>query len=87
MPPIHNGGKHMSLDKKLNILLILTSLGYGLLLAIMIFGAIFPGEPSPIFGPWYAWAAVGEVIAFAITTLVTCFIVRKKDKELKEQFE
>ena len=77
----------MSLDKKLNILLILTSLGYGLLLAIMIFGAIFPGEPSPIFGPWYAWAAVGEVIVFMIATFITCLIVRKKDKELKEQYE
>ena len=87
MPPIHNGGTNMSLNKKLNILLILTSLGYGLLLAIMIFGAIFPGEPSPIFGPWYAWAAVGEVIAFMIATLITCLIVRKKDKELKEQYE
>ena len=73
----------MSLDKKLNILLILTSLGYGLLLAIMIFGAIFPGEPSPIFGPWYAWAAVGDMIA----TLIACLIVRKKNKELKEQYE
>ena len=87
MPSIHNGGRNMSLDKKLNILLILTSLGYGLLLAIMIFGAIFPGEPSPIFGPWYVWAAVGEVIAFMIAGLITCFIIRKKDKELKEQFE
>jgi len=77
----------MSLDKKLNILLILTSLGYGLLLAIMIFGAIFPGEPSPIFDAWYAWATVGEVIAFMIAVLITCLIVRKKDKKLKEQYE
>ena len=87
MPPIHNGGKNMSLDKKLNILLILTSLGFGLLFVIMILGAIFPGEPSPIFGPWYALAAVGEVIAFMIATLITCLIVLKKDKELKEQYE
>ena len=87
MPPIHNGGTNMSLNKKLNILLILTSLGFGLLFVIMILGAIFPGEPSPIFGPWYAWAAVGEVIAFMIATFITCLIVRKKDKELKEQYE
>ena len=78
LPPIHNGGKNMSLDKKLNILLILTSLGYGLLLAIMIFGAIFPGEPSPIFGPWYVLAAVGEVVAFMIATLVTCLYADNK---------
>ena len=77
----------MSLDKKLNILLILTSLGYGLLLAIMIFGAIFPGEPLPNQAPWFVWAAVGEVIAFMVATLITCLIVRKKDKELKEQYE
>jgi len=50
----------------------------------MILGAIFPGEPSPNQAPWFVWAAVGEVIAFAITTLVICFIVRKNDKE---QFE
>ena len=77
----------MSFNTKCNIVLILTSLGYGILLAIMILGAIFPGEPSPIFGPWYAWAAVGEVIAFMIATFITCLIVRKKDKELKEQYE
>ena len=77
----------MSLDKKLNILLILTSLGYGLLLAIMIFGAIFPGESRPNQAPWFVLAAVGEVIAFMIATLITYLIVRKKDKELKEQYE
>jgi hypothetical protein len=77
----------MSLDKKLSIFLKLTSLGYGLLLVIMILGAIFPGEPSPNQAPWFVWAAVGEVIAFMITTLITCLIVRKKDKEPKEQFE
>ena len=87
MPPILGGGRNMSLDKKLNRLLILTSLGYGFLLAIMIFGAIFPGEPSPIFGARYVLVAVGEVIAFMIATLITCLIVRKKDKELKEQYE
>ena len=77
----------MSINKESNITLALILLGYGLLFVIMILGAIFPGEPSPNQAPWFVWAAVGEVIAFAITTLVTCFIVRKKDKELKEQFE
>lgn len=77
----------MSLNKRLNILLILTSLGFGLLLVIMILGAIFPGEPSPNQAPWFVWAAVGEVIVYAVTTLVTCFIVHKKDKAIKEQFE
>ena len=77
----------MSLNKKLNILLILTSLGYGLLLAIMIFGVIFPGEPSPIFGPWYAWATVAEVIVFGIAVVTTGIIVQNKDKQLKEENE
>ena len=77
----------MSLNKKLNILLILTSLAFGLLFVIMILGYFFPGEPSPNQAPWFVWAAVGEVIAFMITGFTTCFIVRKKDKELKEQYE
>ena len=77
----------MSLSKKTKILIILTVVGFGLLFAIMILGTIFPGEPSPIFVPWYVLAAVGEVIAFMIAILITCLIVRKKDKELKEQYE
>ena len=77
----------MSLNKKLNILLILTSLAFGLLFVIMILGYFFPGEPSPNQAPWFVWAAVGEVIAFMIAGFTACFIVRKKDKELKEQFE
>ena len=85
MPPIPGGGTNMSLNKKLNILLTLTSLGFGLLFVIMILGAIFPGEPRPNQAPWFVWAAVGEVIAFMISGFITCFIVRKKDKELKEQ--
>ena len=77
----------MSLSKKNKILIILTAVGFGLLFAIMILGTIFPGEPSPIFVSWYVLAAVGEVIAFMIAILITCLIVRKKDKELKEQYE
>ena len=71
----------MSLNKKLNILLILISLGFGLLFVIMIFGAIFPGESTPNQAPWYVWAAVGKVITFFVATLVTCIIVRMKDKQ------
>ena len=77
----------MSLNSKLNILLILTSLSFGLLLVIMILGAIFPGEPSPNQAPWFVWASIGEAIAFIIAGFITCFIIRKKDKELKEQNE
>ena len=59
---------------------------YSLLLAIMALGYFFP-EPTLWQAPWYAWAVVGEVIAFMIATLITCLIARKKDKELKEQYE
>ena len=77
----------MSINKKSNITLALILLGYGLMFLIIVLGAIFPGEPLPNQAPWFVWAAVGEVIAFMIATLITCLIVRKKDKELKEQFE
>ena len=84
MPPIHNGGRNMSLDKKLNILLILTSLAYGLLFAILLLGYFFPGNPAPNQMPWFAWAAIGEVIAMAVATITIYVIVQKKDKQLKE---
>ena len=50
----------MSLNKKLNILLILTSIAFGLLFVIMKLGYFFPGEPSPNQAPWFVWAAIGE---------------------------
>ena len=84
MPPIHNGGKNMSLDKKLNILLILTSLAYGLLFVIMLLGYFFPGNSAPNGLPWFVWAAIGEMIAMAVATITICVIVQKKDKQLKE---
>ena len=73
----------MSLNKKLNILLILTSLAFGLLFVIMILGYFFPGEPSPNQAPWFVWAAIGEMIAMIIATFTIGFIVQKKDKKAK----
>ncbi len=73
----------MSLNKKLNILLILTSLAFGLLFVIMILGYFFPGEPSPNQAPWFVWAAIGEMIAMVIATIIIGIIVRKKDKQAK----
>ena len=75
----------MSLNKKLNILLILTSLAFGLLFVIMILGYFFPGEPSPNQAPWFVWAAIGEMIAMIITTFTIGFIVQKKDKKAKAE--
>ena len=69
----------MSLSQKTKILIILTVVGFGLLFVIMILGTIFPGNPDPSQVPWFVWAAVGEVIAFVVATLITCLIVRNKE--------
>ena len=71
----------MSLSKKNKILIILTAAGFGLLLAIMILGTIFPGTPAPGQAPWFIWVAIGETMAFIIAAVVIGIVVRKKDKE------
>ena len=71
----------MSLIKKAKILIILTAAGFGLLLAIMLLGAAFPGEPVSGQAPWFVWAAICESMAFIIADVVIGIIVRKKDKE------
>ena len=74
----------MSYNTRLNILLIMISLAYGLLFAIMLLGYFFPGDPAPNQAPWYVWAAIGEMIAMAVATITIYVIVQKKDKQLKE---
>ena len=69
---------------KSNILLIMVSLAYGFLFAILLLGYFFPGNPTPNQLPWFVWAAIGEVIAMAVATITICVIVQKKDKQLKE---
>ena len=71
----------MNFRKKARILIILNAVGFGLLLAIMILGAIIPCKPAPDYVPWFVWAAIGEAVAFMITTVVICIVVRKKDKD------
>jgi len=75
----------MSQNAKCNILLVMVSLAYGLLFAILLLGYFFPGNPAPNQAPWYVWAAIGEVIAMAAATVAICVIVEKKDKQLKER--
>ena len=75
----------MSQNTKCNILLVMVSLAYGLLFAILLLGYFFPGNPAPNQAPWYVWAAIGEVIAMATATVAICVIVQKKDKQLKER--
>ena len=74
----------MSSRKKAMILIILNTVGFGLLLAIMILGAIFPGDPAPEQIPWFVWTAIGETVVFIIATVVMCIVVRKKDKKTYE---
>ena len=74
----------MSYNTKSNILLIMISLEYGLMFAIMLLGYFFPGNPAPNQAPWYVWAAIGEMIAMVVATITICMIVQKKDKHLKE---
>ena len=75
----------MSYNAKSKILLIMISLAYGLLFTILLLGYFFPGNPGPNQLPWYVWAVLGEVIAMAVTIITICVIVRKKDKQLREQ--
>ena len=74
----------MSYNTKSNILLIMISLEYGLMFAIMLLGYFFPGNPAPNQAPWYVWAAIGEMIAMVVATITILVIVQKKDKQLKE---
>ena len=74
----------MSYNTRLNILLIMISLAYGLLFAILLLGYFFPGNPAPNGLPWFVWAAIGEMIAMAVATITIFVIVQKKDKQLKE---
>ena len=69
---------------KSNILLIMVSLAYGFLFAILLLGYFFPGNPTPNQLPWFVWAAIGEVIAMAVATITICVIMQKNDKQLKE---
>ena len=75
----------MSYNTKSNILLIMISIAYGLLFAILLLGYFFPSNPAPNQAPWYVWAAIGEVIAMAVATITICVIVQKKDRQLKER--
>ena len=76
----------MCFKTRSNITLTVIIVFYSLLFSIVALGYFFP-EPTLWQAPWYAWATVGEVIALMIATFITCLIVRKKDKELKEQYE
>lgn len=74
----------MSYKTKINILLIMISLAYGLLLATLLLSYFFHGNPDPKQLPWFVWAVIGEVIAMAVATITVCMIVQKKDKQLKK---
>ena len=75
----------MSYKARCNLLLIMISIAYGLLFAILVLGYFFPGTPEPHELPWYVWAAIGEVLAMGVATVTVCVIVRKKDQQVKEK--
>ena len=68
----------MSHNTKCNILLIMVSLAYGLLFAILLLGYFFPDDTDPNGLPWLVWAAIGEVIAMAVAMITIFVIVQKK---------
>lgn len=77
----------MNYKTRCNITLTVIIVFYSLLFAILLLGYFFPGNPPPNQAPWFVWTAIGEVIAFMIAGFITCFIVRKRNRKLKEQLE
>ena len=83
MPPIEYKRGFMSYNTQSNILLIMIPLAYGLLLATLLLGYFFPGNPEPKQLPWFVWAVIGEVIAMAVATITVCMIVQKRISKKK----
>ena len=67
----------MSLDKKANILLILTSLAFGLLLLIVIVSAFIPHDWAMFLSmPWYSWASILDIVAYTISITVILLVTK-----------
>ena len=78
MPPILDGGKNMSLDKKLNVLLILTISSFAIL-----FGIVIVGDILPHLQPTCAWIMTGIAVVYTAASLIFVLIAKKKDKRSK----
>ena len=69
----------MSLDKKSNILLILTSLAFGLLLLIVIVSAFIPHDWAMLFNmPWFVWASILNMVAYVVSITVMHLVTKPK---------
>ena len=73
------GDVNMSLDKKSNILLILTSLAFGLLLLIVIVSAFIPHDWAILFNmPWFVWASILDMVAYVVSITVMHLVTKPK---------
>ena len=73
------GDVNMSLDKKSNILLILTSLAFGLLLLIVIVSAFIPHDWAMLFNmPWFIWASILDMVAYVVSITVMHLVTKPK---------
>ena len=71
------GDVNMSLDKKTNILLILTSLAFGLLLLIVIVSAFIPCDWAMFLSmPWYIWASILDMVAYVVSITVMHLVTK-----------
>jgi uncharacterized membrane protein len=75
----------MNPEKKFNLLVVLAAVFLSIFFAILIFGAIIPGEYVFAGAPWYVWAAIGDILAFIISVCIAFGIILQKDKQAKEQ--
>ena len=76
----------MSYKTRCNITLTVIIVFYSLLFAIMALGYFFP-EPTLWRAPWYAWAAIAEVIVMGITVMTIIIISQKMDEKRKKESE
>ena len=72
----------MSLDKKLNVLLILTISSFAILFGIVIVGSILPH-----LQPTCAWIMTGITVVYTAASLIFVLIAKKKDNQKQNDAE
>jgi hypothetical protein len=71
----------MKPEKKFNLLAVLAAVFLSIFFAILIVGAIIPGDCVFVGAPWYIWAVIVDILAFIISVSVAFGIVVRKDKK------
>ena len=69
----------MSLDKKLNVLLVLTVSFFAIVLGEIVLGSIIP-EPILAGIPWSIWTVIGTALIYMAATFLFFFISGKRDR-------